>query len=292
MQPWVAVLQKAGRSGMMCPLLAYVPCVRCRPARYQPAAPADAGLLAVLAWRSAGATVAQRLPHLRGPGARLQATAPLAAATLLQPFARGYGNAAFWWLETPASTRLGPRSARLLPRPLERDAALRVAPGSALAADADPLPLFEAAVRAAAAGKGGRTVALARGSPTSTADFVIKDSHLAGASASLLLEYVREDERRLFLRAEPYVTSEAAIWLAVLAAAAAAAAVDGCPAARNALAAAAAALAWTTWAGCCRALSLFGEGQAGTVAALLAPANLTAPAPAPAPGLGALLGVR
>lgn len=244
-----------------------------------PALLACTGLLAALAWRSAATSVAQRLPHLTSTGARLQATAPLAAATLLQPVMRDYGNAAFWWLEAPTSTWLGPRSARLLPRPLERDLTVPVVNGSALFAGADPLPLFEAAVRAAARGDGS-AVALGVGDPTSADDFAIKDSHLAGATASLLLEYVHAGKAQLYLRAFPYVTAPAALWLAALVAGAALAAADGCPAARNTLSVAAAMLAWSIWAGCCRALSLFGEAHAGTVLALLAPANITA-APAP-----------
>lgn len=229
--------------------------------------------------------MAQRLPHLNSTGVRLQATVPLAAATLLQPFARDFGNAAFW-LGLPASTRLGPRSARLMPRPLEHNVVMRIVQGSALHAGEDPLPLFESVVRAAAESDG-RAVALGVGDPTSPADFAIKDSHFAGATASLLIEYVRSTEARLYLRAQPYVTAPAALWLVALAAGAALAAADGCPAARNTLAVAAAMLAWSVWAGCCRALSLFGEGHAATVAALLAPANITA-APAPAPLMLAL----
>ncbi len=49
----------------------------------------------MVAWRQAARTVQERMPQLSAAG-RLQGVGPLAAATLLQPFARDWGNAIFW----------------------------------------------------------------------------------------------------------------------------------------------------------------------------------------------------
>lgn len=56
----------------------------------------SAGLLTAVAWQQAERIVRERMPHLSAAG-RLQGVGPLAAATLLQPFARDWGNMVFWW---------------------------------------------------------------------------------------------------------------------------------------------------------------------------------------------------
>lgn len=56
-----------------------------------------AGLLTAVAWQQAARIVTERMPHLSSAG-RMRGVGPLAAATLLQPFARDWGNVAFWWV--------------------------------------------------------------------------------------------------------------------------------------------------------------------------------------------------
>ncbi|KAL4450710.1 hypothetical protein ABPG77_001066 [Micractinium sp. CCAP 211/92] len=232
------------------------------------------GLLAAVAWRQAARTVQERMPHLSAAG-RLQGVGPLAAATLLQPFARDWGNAVFW-ATAPRSTTLGLGSV-LAPRRIWKRSVLPHANGTD-GPSGDVLEAVERAVRAA----GGEAAVLARASADSQLDFALRDSHLAGAVAHVLVEYFNKKQTQVYIETWPYLTGTALALLTILAAAAALAWLDSQPRAARLLAALTGVLALCLWAGCCRAQTLFLRGcqdALAELAELAAATPLTAASP-------------
>ncbi|KAL4433764.1 hypothetical protein ABPG75_000205 [Micractinium tetrahymenae] len=230
------------------------------------------GLLAAVAWQQAARTVRDKMPHLSAAG-RLRGVGPLAAATLLQPFARDWGNVVFW-TTAPRSTPLGLHSV-LVPRRIWKRSVLHTNTTGGLAGDV--LPAVEQAVRAA----GGGAAVLARGPADSQLDFALRDSHLAGATAHVLVEYFNKKKTQVYIEVWPYFTGTALAWLTILASAAGIAWLDSQPRAARVLAALTAVLALCLWAGCCRAETLFLRGYQDALAQLADAAHLPAAGPAP-----------